>query len=210
MIGDSVDSDIKGAWDAQLAPIMYSPTAQYSQTFLFGQQIPVINHLTQLLINFGIANPQFKPRFVSAPSKLVIQGIGIDIVTEPQRSLHMSKGEVQFLVKSMGTVLDCAANRYRRQAVSQIRRMIRDITKAAGPNDERTTQRSDGRGLSVIETATHDCLVTERDHSMRVEYVRLTLYTASEDESTLREIVSILQEHCDDLMRRSKCRNPPT
>lgn len=201
MIGDSVDYDIRGALDTVLAPIMYSPTAQDSQANLFGQQIPRIQHMAQLLVYFGIASPKFRPRFVSAPSRLVIEGIGIDMVTEPQRSLHMSKGDVQFLVKSMGTVLDCAAHRYRKQAVFQIRRMIRAITKAAGPKDKKPTQRSDGRGQSVMKTATHDCLVTERDHTTRVEYVRLTLYTASEDESTLREIVSILQEHCNDLMR---------
>jgi putative hydrolase of the HAD superfamily len=37
MVGDSADSDIKGALDTQLAAIMYSPTAQDSQQLLFGQ-----------------------------------------------------------------------------------------------------------------------------------------------------------------------------
>ncbi|RSL57614.1 hypothetical protein CEP54_008202 [Fusarium duplospermum] len=54
MIGDSVDSDIKGALDAQLPAIMYSPTAQDSERLLFGQQIPVIHHMTQLLQHFDI------------------------------------------------------------------------------------------------------------------------------------------------------------
>lgn len=56
MIGDSADSDIKGALDAQLAAIMYSPTAQSSQQLLFGQQIPVIRHMIQLLEYFGITS----------------------------------------------------------------------------------------------------------------------------------------------------------
>lgn len=49
MVGDSADSDIKGALDAKLAAIMYSPTAQESQRLLFGHQIPVIHHMSQLL-----------------------------------------------------------------------------------------------------------------------------------------------------------------
>ncbi|KKO97386.1 hypothetical protein THAR02_10513 [Trichoderma harzianum] len=56
MIGDSVESDIKGALDAQLVAIMYSPTAQNSQKLLFGQQIPIIRHMAQLLGYLGIGD----------------------------------------------------------------------------------------------------------------------------------------------------------
>lgn len=200
MIGDSADSDIKGALDAQLAAIMYSPTAQDSQRLLFGQQIPVIKHLAQLLGHLSIASPRFTPRFVSASGRLVVEGIGIDMVTEPQRCLHISKGRLRFLSEKMGAVLDCAAHKYHKQAVFHIESMIGAITKATDPNDEEITQSRNGRRLNGIRTA-HNCLVTERDHSMRVVYVRLNLYTASEDKATLREMVSLLQEHCNDLMR---------
>ncbi|KAL6365956.1 hypothetical protein LRP88_00539 [Fusarium phalaenopsidis] len=54
MVGDSADSDIKGALDAQLAAIMYSPTAQESQWLLFGHQIPAIHHMGQLLKHLDI------------------------------------------------------------------------------------------------------------------------------------------------------------
>ncbi|KAJ4862675.1 haloacid dehalogenase-like hydrolase domain-containing protein [Trichoderma breve] len=56
LIGDSADSDIKGALDAQMVAIMYSPTAQNSQKLLFGQQIPIIRHMTQLLGYLGIGD----------------------------------------------------------------------------------------------------------------------------------------------------------
>ncbi|KAL2674273.1 hypothetical protein Neosp_012724 [[Neocosmospora] mangrovei] len=54
MVGDSAESDIKGALDSQLTPIMYSPTSQESQRFLSGQQVPVIHHMSQLLKHFDI------------------------------------------------------------------------------------------------------------------------------------------------------------
>ena len=82
-MGDSADSNIKGALDAQLAAIMYSPTTQNSQRLLFGQQIPIIRHMAQLPGHFGIASHRFEPRFVSAPGQLVIEDMGIDLVTEP-------------------------------------------------------------------------------------------------------------------------------
>lgn len=67
MVGDSVDSDIKGALDAQMAAIMYSPTAQDPQRLLFGQQIPIIRHMAQLPGLFGITSHPFESQFTSAP-----------------------------------------------------------------------------------------------------------------------------------------------
>ncbi|RSL53864.1 hypothetical protein CEP53_007632 [Fusarium sp. AF-6] len=69
MIGDSIDSDIKGALDPQLPAIMYSPTAQDSQRLLFGQQIPVIHHMTELLQHLDI--PSTSPRAPSGLSRRV-------------------------------------------------------------------------------------------------------------------------------------------
>ncbi|KAK4064079.1 uncharacterized protein Triagg1_9235 [Trichoderma aggressivum f. europaeum] len=177
MIGDSADSDIKGALDAQLAAILYSPTARNTQSLLFGQQIPVIRHLAQLLDYFNIPSHQFKPRFTSALGQLVIEGIGIDLVTER-----------------------------RHQAMFHIESMIRAISKAAGPIDEEAIQISfPGREVGVTMTTCNkpDYHVTDRDHSMRAEYVRLALDTVPENEGVLREVASLLQGHCNDLMRDS-------
>lgn len=56
MIGDSAESDIKGALDAQMVTMMYSPTAPVSQKLLFGQQIPIIRHMAQLPGYLGIGD----------------------------------------------------------------------------------------------------------------------------------------------------------
>ncbi|KAL6904273.1 hypothetical protein GGI43DRAFT_432864 [Trichoderma evansii] len=201
MIGDSADSDIKGALDAQLAAIMYSPTAYNSQKLLFGQQIPIIRQMTQLLGHFGIASPRFKPHFVSVPGQLVIEGIGIDLVTEPRRYLQISKEGVQFLAERTGMVLDCTAQKRHIPAMSHIESMIRTIAKAAGLINEEMIQISfPGRELGEIITVKPTCHVTGRYHSMRAEYVRLALDTVSENEATLREVASLLQGHCNYLM----------
>ncbi|UKZ52774.1 hypothetical protein TrVGV298_006561 [Trichoderma virens] len=202
MIGDSADSDIKGALDAQLAAIMYSPTANDSQQLLFGQQIPIIRHMAELPGHFGIASHRFEPRFASAPGKLVIEGIGIDLVTEPRHCLQVSKERVQFLAQRMGMVLEAAAKKRYIPAMSHIESMIRVIAKGAGHIDEEMIQISfPGRELDDTIANKPDCHVTERDHSIRAEYVRLALDTVLENEAALREVASLLQGHCNDLMR---------
>ncbi|UPK95832.1 hypothetical protein LCI18_006767 [Fusarium solani-melongenae] len=65
MVGDCADSDIKGALDANLTAIMYSPMAQESQRLLFGQQIPVIGHMGQLLKHLDI--PSSTPCGIKSP-----------------------------------------------------------------------------------------------------------------------------------------------
>ncbi|KAH7245534.1 HAD-like domain-containing protein [Fusarium tricinctum] len=67
MVGDSADSDIKGALDAQMAAIMYSPMSQDSQCLLFGQQIPIIRHMARLSGHFGITIHPFESQFTSPP-----------------------------------------------------------------------------------------------------------------------------------------------
>ncbi|KAL7929526.1 HAD-like domain-containing protein [Trichoderma chlorosporum] len=187
MIGDSADSDIKGALDAQLAAIMYSPTAQNAQSLLFGQQIPIIRHLAQLLDHFGITGYQFEPHFTSAPGQLIIESIGIDLVTEPRHCLQISKEGVKFLAERMGIVLECAAKKCHIEAMSHIESMVRAISKAAGPIDEKKIQISfPGREVDVTMTDKPDCHITDRDHSMRAEYVRLALDTVPENEGACR------------------------
>ncbi|KAK8052321.1 hypothetical protein PG993_003706 [Apiospora rasikravindrae] len=54
MVGDSPNADIKGALDAGMRPILYSPMAQGPQRLIFEQQVPVIHHMSQLLEYFAI------------------------------------------------------------------------------------------------------------------------------------------------------------
>ncbi|KAF5611926.1 had-superfamily protein [Fusarium subglutinans] len=48
MVGDSVEADIKGALDAGITPILYSPSLKSSSKVLFGREVPVISQFDQL------------------------------------------------------------------------------------------------------------------------------------------------------------------
>lgn len=201
MIGSSVENDIKGALDAQLAAIMYCPAIRDSQAFLFGRQIPVLHHMVQLLDYLGIPRHRFEPRFASAPGQLVIEGMGIDLVTEPRSGLRVSKQRVHFLAARMAMALECAARKQHVPALLHIWTMIRAIERAAGPVDDTAIPiLVAAPGPDVMITATHETRFIERDHSMRVEHVRFVLDTDSENEAALRAIASLLQGHCNYLM----------
>ncbi|KAI1012478.1 hypothetical protein LB504_008478 [Fusarium proliferatum] len=48
MVGDSVDADIKGALDAKITPVLYSPASSSSLEILLGREITVIRQFDQL------------------------------------------------------------------------------------------------------------------------------------------------------------------
>ncbi|KAF5571055.1 hypothetical protein FPHYL_714 [Fusarium phyllophilum] len=48
MVGDSVKADVKGALDAKITPILYSPSSNTSLTVLFGREISVLCQSDQL------------------------------------------------------------------------------------------------------------------------------------------------------------------
>jgi FMN phosphatase YigB (HAD superfamily) len=57
MVGDSVEADIKGALDAGLSAVLYSPGAKESRKLLFGEDVLVIQHMNQLLEHLGVSKP---------------------------------------------------------------------------------------------------------------------------------------------------------
>lgn len=57
VVGDSVDLDIKGVLNVGLSAILYSPIAQEPYPPLFGEEMPVICHMSQILEHLGFANP---------------------------------------------------------------------------------------------------------------------------------------------------------
>ncbi|KAH8912842.1 HAD-like protein [Coniochaeta sp. PMI_546] len=59
MVGDSIESDIKGALGAGLSAILYSPTARESRRVLFGREVPVIQEMHQLTVHLGISSHRF-------------------------------------------------------------------------------------------------------------------------------------------------------
>lgn len=59
LVGDSIKADIKGACDAQMSPILYSPFSQDTPMLLYGQQVPVIRNMNQLPELLGIKVSSF-------------------------------------------------------------------------------------------------------------------------------------------------------
>lgn len=45
MVGDSVESDIRGAIDAGICPILYDPLTEASSRYFLGRYIPVIRSM---------------------------------------------------------------------------------------------------------------------------------------------------------------------
>jgi putative hydrolase of the HAD superfamily len=63
MIGDSIDTDIRGALDAGLRTILYAPVAPDSERDVSGVRVPIIHHFSEILAHFGVAEPRFKLSF---------------------------------------------------------------------------------------------------------------------------------------------------
>ncbi|KAH7362187.1 HAD-like domain-containing protein [Plectosphaerella cucumerina] len=55
MVGDSIESDIRGALDAGISPVLYSPLAEQDETLIQGTQVPTIHHMSHLLNLLGIS-----------------------------------------------------------------------------------------------------------------------------------------------------------
>lgn len=123
-----------------LGAILYSSIAHESQRLLFGEEVPVIRNMGQLPEHLGSTNPRFEPCFVSRPGQLVIEGIGIDIVTEPRHCLRISKETVLSHAENMGRVLGSVSEKHYGSAMSRLEEMIRAIAKAAMPIDETAIQ----------------------------------------------------------------------
>lgn len=105
MVGDSADTDIKGAVDIGIDAILYSPIAKKPSSLGFGMRVSVIGRIDQLLQHLNITDPKFEPEFVSVPGQLLIDGLGIDFVTEPRHCLHMTMQNIFFLASAVGKVL---------------------------------------------------------------------------------------------------------
>ncbi|KAJ3521570.1 hypothetical protein NM208_g13229 [Fusarium decemcellulare] len=56
MVGDSANADILGAFNARVDPILYSPEAKNSRCSLYGEEVPIIRHMSQLLDYLGIGD----------------------------------------------------------------------------------------------------------------------------------------------------------
>jgi hypothetical protein len=185
--------------------VLYAPLAQESgQRRLFGEvEVPVIHHMGQLLEYLGITKRRFEPCFGSRPGELVIEGMGIDLVTEPRHCLCMSKETALSLAENIGQVLGSVSEKRYGSAMSRLEEMIRAIAKVAIPiRDEITIKISyPGQGQGGVTDAQLECHFTVREHSICAEYAQLALPADSENEAALRDVAVLLQSHCNNLMR---------
>jgi putative hydrolase of the HAD superfamily len=202
MIGDSADSDIKGALDAELDAILYSPLAQVSRRVLYGSEIPVIRRMSQLLSHLGVTEPHFTISFAHQPGHQIVEGLGIDLVTEVRHCMSISQATVVRHAEDMGRVLVAIGNGRYDLAMSLLEKMIRTIAHVAMPIDESGIRISyPGQGLEKKNVATLGSDVTTRPFSIRIEFERIDILVQSESETVLLDVATLLQIHCNDLMR---------
>lgn len=68
MVGDSIESDINGALNAGISPILYCPFTKQDQTLFQGSQVPTIRHMSSLLDVLGISQPTGQGIIAASPS----------------------------------------------------------------------------------------------------------------------------------------------
>ncbi|KAF5989340.1 had-superfamily protein [Fusarium bulbicola] len=202
MVGDSIESDIRGALEAQLTAVLYSPLSHDTVQHLFGQDVSVIKHMSQLLSHLGISNPSFNPQFTTTDRDLVVHGFGIDTVTEPRHCLNASQDFVLQLSKNMGLALVyLSATRYI-AAISLLVQMIQAIAEASAPiRVERLLISFPENEDKAPALSGPEPRLVRREHSICVEYENLGLKGTTNDQMIIREVTLLLQSHCNHLMK---------
>lgn len=193
MVGDSADSDIKGALDAGLSALLYSPIAQESQRLLFGEEVPVVRHMGQLLEHLGNHQPPIRALFclLARPAGYRGDWHRFSDGAAPL-SAHIKRDCTIPCRKYGPSPWECFREHYG-SAMSRLEEMIRAVAKAAMPIDETAIQISyPGQGQGRASVAQPECHFTDRDHSICAEYARLALATDSENEAALRDVAVLL------------------
>ncbi|EMT66480.1 HAD-like domain-containing protein [Fusarium oxysporum II5] len=202
MVGDSIESDIRGALETQLTAVLYSPLSRDTVQHLFGQDVPIINHMSHLLSHLGISTPSFDPQFTTTGSDLVVHGFGIDIVTEPRHCLNASQDVVLQLTKNMGLALVALSTKRYITAISLLGQMVKAIAKVSAPIRVECllisfpAHEDKAPALSGPEPR-----IVRREHSICVEYENLVLEGTAEAQVMIREVTLLLQSHCNHLMK---------
>ncbi|RBR14506.1 hypothetical protein FVER53590_27576 [Fusarium verticillioides] len=202
MVGDSIESDIRGALEAQLTAVLYSPLSHDTVQHLFGQDIPVIKHMSHLLSHLGIPTPRFKPEFTTTDRELVVHGFGIDIVTEPRHCLNASQDVVLQLTKNMGLALVALSAKRYIAAISLLGQMVKAIAQVSAPiHVEHLLISFPTNEDEIPPLSGPEPRVLRRDHSIRVEYEKVGLKGTAKDQMMVREVTLLLQSHCNHLMK---------
>ncbi|TQN66542.1 Glyceraldehyde 3-phosphate phosphatase [Colletotrichum shisoi] len=203
MIGDSVDSDIRGGLECGIETILYSPVATDSKRVLFGTPVSVIRSMSQLPEHLNFSLPRFTPNIACQNSQVIAEGIGMDLITEPRHRLRLPKNTVLDLAKELSAVLAGISMESYVFAISRTEGMVRTVAKAASPISE-TAIRISYRGQDEQKDEPNTQVrfhITERLHSIRIDYETCILSSKACSEARLLDSLGLLQACCDNLMR---------
>lgn len=170
----------------------------------------------QLLDHLHVRTRRFAPTIScsrgsgssSSSTVVVLEGFGMDLVTEPRAGgFYVSKRVARLLVEKMGTVLVHVARRLHVAALTELGGMMRMI---AGAGAKLRISIPGGGHQQQAETTTGDespppCVVVvvavERRHSILAEMARLDLDTDAHTDPILRATAACLRSHCGHLTR---------
>ncbi|QPH02761.1 hypothetical protein C2857_006977 [Epichloe festucae Fl1] len=200
-----------------------SPARHSSQCGGAEQGTRTMASFDQLLDHLHVRTRRFAPtisciRGGSSGSTMVLEGFGMDLVTEPRAGgFYVSKRVARSLVEKMGTVLVHVAQRLHVAALTELGEMMRMIAGAGAappPGGAKLRILIPGGGGHQQAKTTRDespsppppppCVVVvavERRHSILAEMARLDLDTDAHTDPILRATADCLRSHCGHLTR---------
>lgn len=196
-------ADIIGVSDAELSPIVYDPEGVVPQPRYVGKTIPAIRHLSYLLGALDVASPFFSARFARRQGVVVMDGFGVDVVTERRVELHATANDVRRLFDAVAVALVFVANEKYIDAMCCLERMIRIVAEAALHIDAGALffeypGRREGRGTAAFALPESD--LRHRTHSVYAEYAKIAFPTPRGNEEVVVAVGTRLQEHFQHLM----------
>ncbi|GAB0134282.1 hypothetical protein EsDP_00002660 [Epichloe bromicola] len=201
-----------------------SPARRSSQCCRAEQGTRTVASFDQLLDHLHVRTRRFAPTISrsrggsgsssssSSSSTVVLEGFGMDLVTEPRAGgFYVSKGVARSLVEKMGTVLVHVARRLHVAALTELGGMMRMIAGAgAGAKLRISIPGGGGGGHRQAKTTRDDespppprvvVVAVERRHSILAELARLDLDTDAHTDPILRATADCLRSHCGHLTR---------
>jgi putative hydrolase of the HAD superfamily len=102
MIGDSIRSDITGAIESGMKPILYKPFAKEKSIIFQDVEVAVISKMKDILSPLGIQEPDLVPQTeTTEEGEFVIKNLGVDIVTASRHCMNIDQQSVVNLFDNM-------------------------------------------------------------------------------------------------------------
>lgn len=172
VVGDSLDADVRGALNAGINAVLYSPVSKEGEMDVDGIRVKVIKKMSELLEHLGIIVPTFESTIRVENDKVISKGMGIDIVTAPRHCMNISKEQVKRIIDNMDACFSALADGSPDEAMAYIKESMLLVAKVANLIDENMIN------MINIETPpylgeTHDirksgCEITERENSISI------------------------------------------